>query len=555
MPHDWSRRWPQADGVVWYRLTWEQPAGQPDAGLFLQYLNMAGSVFVNGSLVHADPSQAEPLTRAWNTPRYWLLSPPVLRTGTNTVLFRVSGLAAYQPGLGHVAIGAPDEIEPLYLRERLLRRDLQLFSLAVTATLGAFFLPLWLMRRRETAFGWFGLMSLAAFCYELNQLVTTPWPFADTRGWAAFTSIAFLVYSACFTMFVLRFGERRLPRTEAALAVLAAGCALAIALVPAEHVGPVRNFVALVPGLTYLATCLAFLWMCWRNRRPDQLLLAVCIGVFLLVGVHDFLVFFKVLDSNLYLAALTSSVQLVSMAMVLAWRFVGSLRRIEGFNEELQQKVGDAREELAGTLARQHALEVANVRLSERLNLAHDLHDGLGGTLVSSIATLEHTPGGIPPARFLGMLKELREDLRVVVDAGSAHQSAEASLADMVAPLRHRLTRLFEDQEVACRWNLQGLERCFLPAADSMDVLRILQEALTNVLKHSGARHVEIDLGCLEGALQLCVRDDGVGFDPAAMEAATGTGLRSMQRRASRLRAQLTFSRDGGWTVLTVGAQ
>lgn len=551
LPDDWVRRWPAHDGVVWYRVTWEQGTHAPQ-GIFLQYLNMAGAVTLNGSLLHADPRRTEPLTRAWNTPRHWLAAAPVLRQGTNTLLLRVAGLAAYQPGLGQVTVGPPAETERLYQRERFLRHDLQLFSVAVTATLGAFFLPLWLLRRRETAFGWFGLMSLAAFLYELNQLVTSPWPFATNHGWAAFTSIAFILYSFCFTLFVLRFCERRFPRGERALAAVMVACALAIVAAPAAHVLAVRNVVALVPGLSYLASCIAFFVFCWRSRRTDQMLLAICIAVYVLAGIHDFLVFFKVLDSNLYLAALTSPIQLVSMAMVLGWRFVGSLRRIEGFNAELQGTVAAAREELAATLRRQHELEVANVRLGERLNLAHDLHDGLGGTLVSSIATLEHAPERVPPARFLAILKELRDDLRIVVDAASVHQRPEASLADLVAPLRHRLTLLFESQHVACRWNLSGLEDCRIAPAESLEVLRILQEALTNVLKHSRATRVDVAIACGEPRLRLVVSDDGIGFDPSAPPQSAGAGLRSMQRRAQRLGGGFEAKREDGRTVLVV---
>ncbi|WP_242489859.1 sensor histidine kinase [Noviherbaspirillum cavernae] len=518
----------------------------------LEYLNMAGAVYLNDVLLDSDPRLLEPLTRAWNTPRYWLLSPPVLRAGTNTLLIRVSGLAAYQPGLGMLHVGEPNVIHERYKHERRLRHDLQFFSLAVTATLGCFFLPLWLMRRRETAFGWFGLMSLAAWCYELNQVATSPWPFADNHGWEIANSIAFLLYSASFTMFVLRFCERRYPRIEGAFWTLVASGALALVFTPHAHIQVMRDIMAALPGLTYFASCILFFTFAWRSRRPDQLILSLCVAVFILVGIHDFLVFFKVLDSNIYYAALTSPIQLISMAMVLGWRFVANLRRIERFNEELNLKVSAATEELAATLKRQHELEVVNVRLGERLNLAHDLHDGLGGTLVSSIATLEHAPEGIPSERFLTILKELRDDLRIVVDAASSHQFAETSLADMIAPLRHRLTRLFENQQIACHWQLSGIDRCYLAASDSLDVMRILQEGLTNVLKHSRADRVNTELVYSAQSLDLVITDNGIGLTPEPVEWQTGAGMRSMQRRANRLGGVFKIVHASGNTVLTV---
>ena len=110
LPDDWSRRWSDFDGDVWYRLTWQQADTTRPVALMLDYLNMAGAVYLNGTLLMRDAHLAEPLTRAWNTPRHQLLAPPLLREGTNTLLVRVAGQAAYQPGLGPVSIGDPATI-------------------------------------------------------------------------------------------------------------------------------------------------------------------------------------------------------------------------------------------------------------------------------------------------------------------------------------------------------------------------------------------------------------------------------------------------------------
>lgn len=183
----------------------------------------------------------------------------------------------------------------------------------------------------------------------------------------------------------------------------------------------------------------------------------------------------------------------------------------------------------------QHQLEVVNVRLGERINLAHDLHDGLGGTLVSSIAMLEHAPESIPAPQFLAILKELRDDLCIIIDAASSHQLAETSLGEMLAPLRHRLSVLFESQNIACHWQLPGIEHCHLSTAHSLDIMRILQEGLTNVLKHSRANRVHIVLSDDAGELTLMIRDNGIGFNQPPEERHAGTGIRSMRGRAKRL--------------------
>lgn len=554
LPDVWTHRWPTFDGVVWYRLTWHESAANATAGrgLMLEYLNMAGAVYLNGSLLGRDDSLVEPLTRAWNTPRFWVVSAPTLRAGENTLLIRVSGLSAYSPGLGPLVRGTPDAVHDRFEAARWVRRDMQLFSLAITVTLGGFVLMLWLHRRKETAYGWFSAMSLAWWCYAVNQVVTSPWPFTSTHAWEVGTSIAFLVYCACFTMFVLRFCRVHMRWLEIGLWTVFAVGAAWLLVTPERSLEQVRALWALIPGVTFLASCVALLILTWRSRRWDLRVVSLCAVTFIVAGVHDFLVFFGVLSSNVYYTAQTSQVLLVCMAVVLARRFADNLRRIEQFNDELTTNVTQARAELAQTMTRQHELEVTNARLAERLTLAHDLHDGLGGTLVSSIAAIEHAPDTLPPDRFLGLLKELRDDLRIVIDTAASHERGASTLAEQIAPLRHRITTLFESQEIACEWRVSGVETCGLSAAHTLDVMRILQEALTNVLKHSGARRVQIDLHAHERGLALRVTDDGVGFDTAEHVHHLGAGLRSMRNRAQRLGGTLHIAREHDTTVLSV---
>ncbi|CAJ95419.1 Signal transduction histidine kinase [Cupriavidus necator] len=552
LPDDWSSRWPDFDGVVWYRLSWQcADASQPTA-LMLAYLNMAGAVYLNGSLLMRDASLVEPLTRAWNTPRYQLISPPLLREGTNTLLIRVSGLSAYQPGLGPVSVADPDRLRAAYEQAYRLRHDLQLVSLAITVALGCFFFSLWVMRRQEVTYGWFSLMSLAWWWVALNQVATSTWPFASTDAWGRANIIALLIYSAAFTMSMVRFCERRLPRIEAVLWTLVVLGAAVMLGAPHGYLTDVRNTLTVGLACNFFATCLVFLCFAGRSGRTDHRILSFCIAIFLVAAVHDLLSFLGILKDNLYYAALTSQFQMIAMALVLAWRFVANLRRIERFNDELHCKIDAAKAELAANLDRQREFEVANARLSERLNLAHDLHDGLGGTLVSGIATLERIPHDIPPGQVLSILKELRDDLRIIIDTTSSQQFGEHALAGQIVPLRHRLTRLFESHDIECRWQLTGLDQCYLPTSQILDVMRTLQEALTNVLKHSKASRADVVLRNDARGLELVVSDNGMGFEPAAIERHPGTGMRSMRARTRRLGGTLSVRSTGEGTMLTV---
>jgi len=545
LPDSWAIRWPGFDGVVWYRLTWEQPEQLREAGLLLNYLNMAGEVSLNGTTISRDDSLVEPLTRAWNTPRYWLLAPPLLKPGTNTLLVRVSGLAPYQAGLGPVEVGEPAAMQSRFERERLVRRDLQVLGLAVSAAVSAFFAAWWWLRRRETAYGWFAVMSVLWLLFAYNQIATSPWPFSSNHHWQALNTSLLLVFSVSYLLFVLRYCGRRLPRLEGAAALVALAGVLDLWLAPEPSLAVHRAIWTLVGGLTIIGVNSYALVYGWRHRGSPVRSIAPFMAISAVTGAHDLLVFTQVIDSNVYYTNMSSYVLLLGMALTQAARFAQSLRRIENFNTELIEEVNAAKAELAATLAQQHALELAHARIGERVNLVSDLHDGLGGMLVGSIATLERKPENLSAPELLAMLKRLRDDLRLIIDATGRDDGARA-LGELLVPMRHRSTELLDANGIDCRWQVSGIETLELPPSQSLDLMRFLQEALTNVLKHSASRHVDVTVARAGAELQLSVRDDGRGF--AVDDRTAGAGLRSLRTRARRLGAELHLQSRPGET-------
>ena len=541
LPDSWSARWPSFDGVAWYRLRWDEPERPRATGLLLSYLSMAGAVFLNGVPIDRDASLVEPLTRAWNTPRSWYLAPPLLRPGTNTLLIRVSGFAAYQPGLGTLTLGAPAAVQALYRHERLMRHDLKILGMAVTTAVACLFATLWVLRRRESAYGWFAKMCVLWLLFSLNEVVTSPWPFRSTHGWQAFSTSMLLGFGSTFVVFVLRFCGLRAPRLTAALLALAAAGMADLALAAPPALGAHRDVWVMAAGLLILAGCAFLLAYSLPRRNRRQRALAPFAVVVAVAAMHDLLVFFDIFDSNIYYSTLASYALLFGMATVLALRFVTNLQRIEHFNEELIAQVSAARAELGATLAQQHHLELAHARVRERVELVSDLHDGLGGMLVGSIATLEHSPDALAAPQLLAMLKSLRDDLRLIIDATGGAGDAR-TFGELLVPLRHRIGQSLDASGIACHWRLSGLERLELPASQRLDVLRFLQEALTNVLKHSGARRVDVAIAHAGGWLDIEVRDDGHGFVAEAAPPGGGKGLPSLHARAARLGGALQLA-------------
>jgi PAS domain S-box-containing protein len=87
----------------------------------------------------------------------------------------------------------------------------------------------------------------------------------------------------------------------------------------------------------------------------------------------------------------------------------------------------------------------------------------------------------------------------------------------------------------------------------SLCLFRILQESLINAVKHSGVQHFEVRLFCVQGAIQLTIRDRGVGFDPGTAMNSRGLGLISMRERISLAKGTISIaSKPMGGTDITV---
>jgi len=123
------------------------------------------------------------------------------------------------------------------------------------------------------------------------------------------------------------------------------------------------------------------------------------------------------------------------------------------------------------------------------------------------------------------------------------------SLVDLTRRMRRHAEEVFALREIDLDFTA--------PAADSdlklsvgarRDLLLIFKEAVNNAARHSLCTSIEIEFRWDHSGLRLKIKDDGQGFDPAALNG-SGHGLRSMQRRAAALGGTLTIQSSAGTTV------
>jgi signal transduction histidine kinase len=137
------------------------------------------------------------------------------------------------------------------------------------------------------------------------------------------------------------------------------------------------------------------------------------------------------------------------------------------------------------------------------------------------------------------------DDMRLMVDS---LDPVDDDLNVVLAMYRDRIAPRLRSAGVDLQWNVDLLPPLpGLSPARVLNVLRLLQEAVTNAVRHGRARRIEVDAVDRDGTVTIEVADDGCGFDPG--RAVRGRGLRNMAHRAREVGADFGIdSRPGAGT-------
>ncbi|MGZ4960520.1 MAG: PAS domain S-box protein [Methylomonas sp.] len=217
-----------------------------------------------------------------------------------------------------------------------------------------------------------------------------------------------------------------------------------------------------------------------------------------------------------------------------------------------ERRLKESRAELRTLAAKRE-----EAREEERKRIAREIHDELGqllNVLRLNVTTLDLRFGEADPVlreKLLKMVTTVDRSIRVVRSLTTRLRPAVLSVG-IVSALEWVMQEYAESSGIECRL-LVSDEDIPLEEDRAIMVFRIVQECLTNVLRHSGASRVEIVLRSEGGVCELEVRDNGTGFDPDSAGRADSYGIVGMRERALILQGNLNIAKaeDGG-TILTV---
>jgi signal transduction histidine kinase len=249
----------------------------------------------------------------------------------------------------------------------------------------------------------------------------------------------------------------------------------------------------------------------------------------------------------------------LAIGLLAIERLVSYLRYKQVAASQLKQELAKQKIQLAAYHEEVRVQREKNLLTQERQRLVRDMHDGLGTQLVSASALLK---SGVMHAEKSQALSHLIDqallDLRSMLDVFASPQWAsdeedQEAVSLLLAMLRHRLAPVFRSQGIEVEWQSGSLPHDFLKSdQDRLQLLRCLQEACTNIIKHAKATQVVLKTHVTSTQIVFEVRDDGCGMEAcnAGKSGPKGHGLSNMAARAHQMGAQLVMDSSTSGTCV-----
>lgn len=209
------------------------------------------------------------------------------------------------------------------------------------------------------------------------------------------------------------------------------------------------------------------------------------------------------------------------------------------FNQMLDRLEGERRES---------ALRAQSAQEDERRRLAGELHDDIGQSLTALTLELRRIADDAPPDLREDVLTARRFTSATLEDVRRLARDLRPEALDqlgLVAAVASLCARFAEQAGIPVDARLDR-ELPVLGADADLVVYRVAQEGLTNVARHAGASKVTVGLSRAGDAVELEIRDDGVGLGPEPGPVRGGSGIRGMRERALLVGADLSFEASPG---------
>ena len=552
LPDDWSDARSRNETSRWYRIVFDRPLdATPDSliGVYIARVCSNVEADLNGRRVHSGGRMTEPVTRNCHRPQLITLPAAYLKPTDNVLDLHVRGQSLHHVlanqragGLSELQIGRLDELTELYETATFMNITVVQCIAIMVAALGLFLFALGWMNRREIYLRYFGLLCVG-WAVLTGRVWLRQFPFEGISG-ELLVAMLFPPVVAMAIQFLMSYAGHRSRLIELALVAQCVLLPLSLWWVGSTNTFALANAWYVVLAGEIVATTGFYLHTLWRKRRPDFRPMAGILGV----GIA--LIFIDLASQLRWLPM--PSVRVVQFVVPLMFLLVGArllqvfayaLKSAEASRISLEARVRDITAEIERNFSQLAELRVEQVTEKERKRIAGDLHDDLGAKLLTIVHTSESE-------RISTLAREALEEMRLSVKGLTGKP---VRLADALADWRAEVVSRLGQASIEADWRGPPEDtQQLLSARVFVQTTRILREAVSNIIKHSGASHCKVRLMVNERDFGVTVQDNGRGI---ALELDgkldRGHGMSSMKHRAKQMQGQcLVESGPGYGTVI-----
>lgn len=536
--------------------------------LFVQIIN-GGDFYLNGHWVAGLARSSNAERHIWYEPFVVPLPSRLLRTDNtpNVLTISQSTLEPYI-SISRLYFGEAKELARVFEVVHFVGTVLANVFITLCLVVGLFFLGLRLVSPKEQIYAWAGCVCiLSASLLMVSRMAHTATDLRELWRWIIYLCEGGVV--AMMSVFILSFIGQPLGRLALSAIFSLSGFA---AVAYAVGGGKTERYLDLywLPAMFMLygyATARLFAHF-WRTRSVTAGLFLLQTGFLCVLGFHASAV------QSLRIDDLTSSglemgwsgllfehIKFLHLGLpflvivaghILIVTHRDNIIKLENSDLRLQQR----EIELQDIHSKRERLLSSEAKLLERERIYQDLHDGIGSQLITAIFSLRRS--GSDSTAVVDNLQACLRDLRLVIDA-----QPESDIDIQTTVFAFCVTQELQLQGSGLKMSYDvGLESIvYSDPKVTLNVLRVLQESLSNTIKHSGATVIDIAVKVTGSHVRLTITDNGNGHHGPVCQSleqlsAYGTsgnrGVTGLALRAADIGAKYTIQISGSGTQVAL---
>lgn len=538
--------------VTWYRLSLPELAASALARhLYIPRWKTDGQIAVYGDGRLLYQSHANIFWNGWNIPLYIAMDETADALTPREILIRIERPRDSGGGISSVWLGEGESLSWRYHLRYLLQVQLPYISSVAFLTAGLFSLLVWFRQRRDPLYSLFFLVSLASFLRTLHYhvgenrlLLSDQW-----FSWLTVNSLFWLITSVHF--FLNHLHNRRSVRLNQVVVFLTTSLTLVtlpvLAGLPSIYLlSPLAYALLMIVGL--VVGIVGFSKSQLARSSDGKLLSAWCL-MGMIFWLYDWLLQSNYIDiEGIYLGPYTNLVAFMLFFRIMFRRYMGAIDEVKQVNASLAVRLQTRETELLQVHRGQREAAHRQTLTDERQRMMQDMHDGMGSSLRTAL--LEVEKGHMNASSVADVLKGCIDDLKLAIDA---MEPVHSDLLLLLATLRFRLGPHLENAGLTLRWEIEDVPLLdWIDPRNALHILRILQEAFTNIIKHTQATEIRVATGVALGCVVVTVTDNGQGFDVAQGLKKRGKGLNNQMRRAESIGAEINWASSETGTRLSL---